>query len=68
MTKKPFICECGGKMEIKIVTRQIPIGGQIITLQNVEAKVCPKCGEIYYNGKMLLEIENKIENESLQTI
>jgi hypothetical protein len=31
-------------------------------VENVEAEICADCGEKYFNGKMLLELEDKIES------
>ncbi|MDQ3712242.1 MAG: YgiT-type zinc finger protein [Acidobacteriota bacterium] len=31
-------------------------------VENIEAEVCVDCGERYFNGKMLLELEDKIES------
>ena len=58
---KEFICDCGGVMESRKVTKKIPIGKEEILLEDVEAKVCRKCGEIYFDGKMILALESEIK-------
>ncbi|HEX8735090.1 MAG TPA: YgiT-type zinc finger protein [Pyrinomonadaceae bacterium] len=58
---KEFICDCGGVMESKKVTKKIPFGKEEILLEDVDAKVCQKCAEIYFDGKMILAIESKIK-------
>ena len=58
---KKYICDCGGVMEMKKITKEIPIAGQRILLENVDAKVCQKCGEVYLDGKMLLALEAELK-------
>ncbi len=60
---KHIICEnCGGRTETKLVDKTIFHKGKIVLVENIEAEVCVDCGERYFNGKMLLELEDKIEN------
>jgi len=58
---KEFICDCGGVMESRKVTKKIPIGKEEVFLENVDAKVCSECGEIYFDGEMILALESKIK-------
>ena len=51
-------------MKSEKVTQKVPIGKQFVLLENVDAKVCQKCGEIYLDGKMILDIESQIEKNS----
>lgn len=60
---KKYICDCGGVMENKKITKEITLAGQKIMLENVDAKVCQKCGEIYLDGKMLLALEAELEKD-----
>ncbi len=59
-----FICGCGGKMKVEKITKNVPIGKQMVLLENVDAKVCQKCGEIYLDGKMIIDIEKEMEKSS----
>lgn len=61
---KKNVCDCGGVMKSEKVTQNVPIGKQFVLLENVDAKVCQKCGEIYLDGKMILDIESQIEKNS----
>ena len=60
---KHFLCEkCGGETETKLVDKTIFHKGKNVLVENVEAEICADCGEKYFNGKMLLELEDKIES------
>jgi YgiT-type zinc finger domain-containing protein len=63
---KEFICDCGGVMENRKVTKKIPTGKEEILLENVNAKVCQKCGEVYFVGKMIIALESKIKERLLK--
>jgi YgiT-type zinc finger domain-containing protein len=49
-------CKCENQKREKI-TKKIPIGGTIVLVENAPARVCQDCGEIYFDGKYLLELE-----------
>ncbi len=55
------ICNCSA-VEIKVITTEIPIANQKVILENVEVKVCLDCGEIQFDGRMILALESKILN------
>ena len=62
-------CEyCDGVTETKAVSRTFKRFGQEFRFENIEAEVCLKCGEIYFDGKTLKEIEKKIRRESLPLV
>jgi YgiT-type zinc finger domain-containing protein len=63
---KNFVCDCGGEMEIKKISKKIPIGKQEVFLDDVDAKVCLKCGEIYLDGEMILALEAEIKKNTRQ--
>ena len=48
-------------MESRKVTKKIPVGKEEILLEDVEAEVCRKCGEIYFDGKLILALESEIK-------
>jgi YgiT-type zinc finger domain-containing protein len=51
-------CEfCGGKTRKKRVTRQHWLQGKLYIVENVEAEVCPECGERYFHAKTLDAID-----------
>ena len=53
-------------MEIKKISKKIPIGKQEVFLDDVDAKVCLKCGEIYLDGEMILALEAEIKKNTRQ--
>ena len=66
---KHLECEyCDGVTETKSVSRTFKRFGQDFRFENIEAEVCPKCGEIYFDGQTLKEIEEKIRRQSLPLV
>lgn len=66
---KHLECEfCDGVTETKSVNRTFKRFGREFDFENIEAEVCPKCGEIYFDGKMLKEIEEKIRRQALPLV
>lgn len=64
-----IICQCADeKILSQKVTKKIPIGKQEILLGNVDAKVCEKCGEIYFDGEMILALEAEIQKKQTKLI
>ena len=60
---KHILCErCGGRTKTALVDKDIFHKGKTVLVEDVEAEVCEDCGEKYFNGKMLLELEDKIES------
>jgi len=59
-----MICEfCGGKTVKRNVKRQHWLHGRLYIVENVEAEVCPICGERYFNAKVLDEIDRFLEKK-----
>jgi len=57
-------CEfCGGQTEKKKVKRQHWLKGKLYIVENVEAEVCPECGERYFHARILDEIDRLLEKE-----
>lgn len=51
-------CEfCGGQTEKKKVKRQHWLKGKLYIVENVDAEVCPGCGERYFHARILDEID-----------
>lgn len=59
-----MICEyCEGQTEKKSVKRQHWLHGKLYIVENVEAEVCPNCGERYFHATVLDEIDRLLENK-----
>jgi YgiT-type zinc finger domain-containing protein len=58
-------CKCENQKR-ETVTKKIPIGGTIVLVENAPARVCQDCGEIYFDGKYLLELEKKLAQRKPQ--
>ncbi len=66
---KHLECEfCDGITETKSVSRTFKRFGREFQFENIEAEVCPNCGEIYFDGKTLKEIEEKIRRQVLPLV
>jgi YgiT-type zinc finger domain-containing protein len=53
-----MICEfCGGQTKKKKVKRQHWLHGKLFIVENVEAEVCPQCGERYFHATVLDEVD-----------
>lgn len=51
------ICEiCGGKAQIKYITRSYGKGDNLLLIENVPVVTCSKCGESYLTAETLHEI------------
>jgi YgiT-type zinc finger domain-containing protein len=53
---------CGGELQTTTITHEEKRDGQIYLFQNVPAKVCTACGEIWIDEEMLQEIDKLIES------
>ncbi len=51
---------CKGDMESKVVTHTADLGHCIVIVKNVPAMVCSQCGEIWYNGVIMGQLEKLI--------
>lgn len=57
-------CEfCGGQTARKKVKRQHWLNGKLYIVENVEAEVCPECGERYFHATTLDKIDRLLANE-----
>jgi YgiT-type zinc finger domain-containing protein len=52
---------CGGELEATTITHEEKRGSQIYLFQNVPAKVCTACGEIWIDEEVLQQIDQLIE-------
>ena len=52
---------CGGEMHATTITHEVKRGTHIYLFQNVPAKVCTACGEIWIDEEVLQQIDQLIE-------
>ena len=59
-----MICEfCSGETIAKKVRRQHWLNGKLYTVENVEAEVCPECGERYFHATVLDQIDRFLTSD-----
>ncbi|CAN5197260.1 hypothetical protein BH20ACI1_BH20ACI1_14630 [soil metagenome] len=58
-------CKCE-KMKREKVTQVIRIAKQDVLIENAPARVCQECGEIYIEGRFLLNLEKKLLKRAKQ--
>ena len=58
-------CNCENLVKRK-VTDTIPVAGRMIEVNDAPARVCLDCGEIYFEGKYLLNLEKEIKDREKQ--
>lgn len=59
-----MICEfCGGQTICKKVRRQHWLNGKLYIVENVDAEVCPECGERYFHATVLDRIDRFLLTE-----
>jgi YgiT-type zinc finger domain-containing protein len=62
---KPVIdCHrCGTIMEFHIMPDTVKIRGQLVTVEKMPVDICPNCGERYYNGPFIVELERAMAEQ-----
>lgn len=60
-------CNCE-KTKREKITKEIPIGGTKILVQNAPAWVCQECGSIYFDGRYINALEKKVKKAQLQPV
>ena len=55
-------CQTKGceKMVKRKITDTIPIAGMMIEVEDAPARVCENCEEIYFDGRFILDLEEKL--------
>lgn len=48
---------CKGDMEEKLVTHTEDLGKSVVVIRNVPALVCDECGNVWYSGDVVRQIE-----------
>jgi YgiT-type zinc finger domain-containing protein len=62
-TTNNLLCAvCGGALEATTITHEVKRGADIYLFQNVPAKVCAACGEIWIDEEVLQVIDRLIES------
>jgi YgiT-type zinc finger domain-containing protein len=57
-------CEfCSGETLPRKVRKQHWLKGRLYIVENVEAEVCPECGERYFHARTLDKIDALIQSE-----
>lgn len=51
-------CSCQNQVK-RLVSDKLPIAGQLIEVIDAPAYVCLDCGEIYFEGEYILDLEKK---------
>ncbi len=62
--QRPYPCEyCDTELlqESKLVTLTLKRNGRWYIFENVPARVCPNCGHRYFDGPMMLRLEQMIK-------
>jgi YgiT-type zinc finger domain-containing protein len=52
-------CNCENFVKRKI-TDTLPIAGQMVKVVDAPARVCKDCGEVYFEGRFLLDLEKQL--------
>ena len=60
-TNHPRCAVCGSELQATTITHEEKRDSQIYLFQNVPAKVCTACGEIWIDEEVLQEIDKLIE-------
>ena len=59
-----MICEfCGGQTTKRYVRKQHWLHKKLYLVENVEAEVCPECGERYFHARTLDAIDRLLEGK-----
>ena len=58
---KQLCAVCGGALEATTITHEVKRGADIYLFQNVPAKVCTACGEMWIDEEVLQQIDQLIE-------
>jgi YgiT-type zinc finger domain-containing protein len=55
---------CGHLTESRIIRDTVRIRRQMVTIERMPVEVCPNCGERYYDGPFILELEKTLAEKS----
>jgi len=57
MQPKLICAECGGTLRTRSITHTQAWGGKLYRLENVPARVCAQCGEVWLAGDVSQKID-----------
>ena len=67
--RRPVCAVCGGRLRRTTITHEQKRGARIYLIENVPAKVCQACGEVWIAGTTLKEMDRLIlEGEPVREI
>jgi YgiT-type zinc finger domain-containing protein len=55
-------CDTGKPQEKRLVTLTRRYKGKVYVFENVPAQVCPNCGHRYFDGPLMLKLEQLMED------
>jgi YgiT-type zinc finger domain-containing protein len=58
-------CSCRNTKPAK-VTKEIRVAGTTVLVQDAPVNICQTCGEIYFDGKYIMELSKKIKKSEIQ--
>lgn len=56
-------CNCQ-KLSSQKLDMEIPVAGQKVFVKDVPIRVCDDCGEIYVDGKFIINLERQVKRKS----
>ncbi len=57
MQPRPRCAECGGTLRTRSIAHTHAWGGKLYRLENVPARVCAQCGEVWLAGEVSQKID-----------
>jgi len=60
--RRPVCAICGGQLRRTAITHEEKRAAKIYLVENVPAKICQVCGEVWIAGTTLKEIDRLIQN------
>lgn len=57
MQTRPRCAECGGTLRTRSITHTQAWGGKLSRVENVPARVCVQCGEVWLAGEVSQKID-----------
>ena len=63
MQPKLICAECGGTLRTRSITHTQAWGGKLYRLENVPARVCAQCGEVWLGAEVSQWIDQMIQEQ-----
>ena len=61
VSAKSLPCDCGGRAEKGFASDTFIVDGKSVTVGNIPAFICSKCGERYFDGPTVIKIEKDLK-------